>query len=131
VRFLGAVSFTELRSLYANAIAVVAPSIGYETFGMTTIEGYAQRTPAIVRDLGALPEPVLDSGGGGIVFRTESELLEALDALASDRVLRDDLGQRGYEAWLAQWSTTPHLERYFSLIHEARSLQDDAGPGLG
>ena len=64
VRFLGSVPFYELASLYAGAIAVLAASIGYETFGMTTIEGFAQKTPAIVRDLGALPEAVEESGGG-------------------------------------------------------------------
>jgi glycosyltransferase involved in cell wall biosynthesis len=129
VTFLGSVPFTRLRSLYANAVAVVAPSIGYETFGMTTIEGFANHTPAIVRDLGALPEPVLDSGGG-IVFRTTSELIDALDALQSDRALRDDLGRRGYEGWLTHWSTAPHVARYLELVDEACSLQDNSRAGF-
>ena len=63
VTFLGFVAFTELASLYKDAIAVIAPSIGYETFGMTSIEGFVHGTPAIVRDLGALPEPVRGAAG--------------------------------------------------------------------
>jgi glycosyltransferase involved in cell wall biosynthesis len=129
VTFLGSVSFMELASLYRHAVAVIAPSIGYETFGMTSIEGFVQGTPAIVRDLGALPEPVLASGGG-MVFRTDRELLEALDTLQNEPQLRDDLGRRGHEAWRARWSTRPHLERYFGLIEDVISAKDDARAGL-
>lgn len=130
VTFLGFVAFTELPSLYANAIAVIASSIGYETFGMTSIEGFANRTPAIVRDLGALPEPVLESGGG-VVYRTQQELLDALETLQGDRALRDEMGLRGYEGWRARWSTQPHLERYHALIDAALSAKDDARASLG
>jgi glycosyltransferase involved in cell wall biosynthesis len=129
VSFLGSVPFTELAYLYRNAVAVIAPSIGFETFGMTSIEGFVHGTPAIVRDLGALPEPVLASGGG-IVFRTDTELLDALDALQSDRARRDDLGRRGHEGWRARWSTEPHLERYFELIKSVVSAKHDARTGL-
>jgi glycosyltransferase involved in cell wall biosynthesis len=129
VTFLGSVPFTELASLYRDAIAVIAPSIGYETFGMTSIEGFVHGTPAIVRDLGALPEPVRASGGG-IVFRTDRELRDALDALQSDLALRDDMGRRGHEGWRARWSTEPHLERYYELIESALSAKNDARAGL-
>jgi glycosyltransferase involved in cell wall biosynthesis len=129
VSFLGSVPFTELASLYRNAVAVIAPSIGFETFGMTSIEGFVHGTPAVVRDLGALPEPVLASGGG-MVFRTDKDLLDALDTLQSDRALRDDLGRRGQEGWRAHWSTEPHLERYFELIGSVISAKHDARTGL-
>ena len=122
VRFLGALPFDELGSLYAGALAVVAASVGYETFGLTTIEGFAQRTPAIVRDRGALPEVVADSGAG-FVFRTEAELREALDALVSSPNLRGELGDRGYRAYTERWTPEAHIRAYFDLIEEAASVR--------
>ena len=122
VRFLGSVPFYELASLYARAVAVIAPSVGYETFGMTTIEGFVQKTPAIVRDLGGLPEAVIESGGG-FTYRTQQELLEAMESLRSNPALRAELGERGFQAYRERWSPEPHLSAYFDLIDEAAELR--------
>ncbi|MDX6503778.1 MAG: hypothetical protein QOE29_903 [Gaiellaceae bacterium] len=121
VRFLGRVEPQELASLYAGAIALLVPSVGFETFGVVTLEAFAQRTPAIVRDLGALPEAVQDSGAG-FVYSTQSELQEAMERLRLDRALRDELGERGHAALLELWSPRRHLEGYFAAIEEAREL---------
>lgn len=121
VRFLGRLHPDELRSLYAGAIALLVPSVGYEVFGLVTLEAFAQRTPAIVRDLGALPEPVVKSGGG-FVYRTDDELLDAMEKLRLNPDLRRELGERGHAGWLRYWSEEPHLERYFEAIEEARKL---------
>ena len=117
VRFVGRLPFEELASLYAGATAVLAASIGYETFGMTVLEGFAQKTPAIVRALGPLPEAVEESGAG-FVYRTDVELVEALETLRTDRGLRDELGGRGYAAYRERWSEEPHLRTYFGFIEE-------------
>ena len=58
VKFLGPLGQRELGALYYHALACIVPSITYETFGMTSIEAFARKTPAIVRDLG-------DPPGGG------------------------------------------------------------------
>jgi glycosyltransferase involved in cell wall biosynthesis len=119
VRFIGSVPFDELASLYAGATAVLAASIGYETFGMTVLEGFAQKTPAIVRAVGPLPEAVEESGAG-FTYRTDAELVQALEALRTNPDLRASLGQRGYAAYLERWSDEPHLRAYFSYVDEAR-----------
>ena len=121
IRFLGRVHPDALAALYADAIALIVPSVGYEVFGIVTLEAFARGTPAIVRDLGALPEAVRASGGG-FVYRTEEELLEAMEALRTDRALRDELGRRGYEGWREHWAEEPHLNGYFAAIDEARVL---------
>ena len=119
VQFLGSVPFSELGPLYANAIALLVPSIGYETFGIVTLEAFAERTPAIVRQLGGLPEAIEDSGGG-FTFATDSELIEAMEALRTQPELRRGLGERGYRGVLEHWTAEPHLRRYFDIIDEAR-----------
>jgi glycosyltransferase involved in cell wall biosynthesis len=120
VRFLGPVHGAELRRLYAGAIALLVPSLAYEAFGIVTLEAFAQGTPAIVRDLGAVPEPVVDSGGG-IVYRTDDELVAALDALRTDARLRASLGARAYAAWQERWTEAAHLDGYMTALEEARA----------
>jgi glycosyltransferase involved in cell wall biosynthesis len=124
VRFLGRKGFLELGALYRGATAVIAPSEGYETFGMTSIEGFAHRTPAIVHDRGALPEAVRESRAG-FVYKTEGELREAMARLQGDRDLRAELGARARAAYLEKWSPTAHLDAYLGLIDEL------AGPRIG
>ncbi len=120
VRFLGHVPQAGLAELYAGATALLVPSVGYEVFGLVVLEAFARGTPAIVHDLGALPELIADSGGG-LVYRTPAELVEALGRMQGDPSLRDELGQRGRSALEELWSEERHLERYFEAIDEARS----------
>jgi len=119
VRFLGRKHPSELPELYAGALALVVPSVGYEVFGIVVLEAFAQGTPAIVSDLGALPELIADSGGG-LTFRTTAELIESIDRLRVDRALRDELGRRGRAAWLERWSEGPHIDAYMRAIADVR-----------
>jgi glycosyltransferase involved in cell wall biosynthesis len=121
VHFLGRVEPAKLPQLYASALALIVPSVGFEVSGIVTLEAFAQRTPAIVRDLGALPEAVLDSGGG-FVYATEQELTEAMERIRLDPQLRRELGERGYAAWRERWSPEPHMEGYLAAIAEGREL---------
>ena len=120
VHFVGRVHPSALPSLYAGAVAVLVPSVGFEVFGIVTLEAFAQRSPAIVHDLGALPEPVVDSGGG-FVYQTPDELGEMMARLQADPDLRGELGEKGHAGWLRLWSEEPHLEGYFAAIEEARA----------
>ena len=118
IKFLGALPQQELGSLYYHALASIIPSLTYETFGMVIIESFARKTPVIVRDLGALPENVHDSGGG-FVYRTDDELLDAIGQIAASSKLRCELGEKGYQAFMKSWSTKAHLELYFDYLRNA------------
>jgi glycosyltransferase involved in cell wall biosynthesis len=98
IHFLGRLTPAQLRGVYARAIAIVVPSITFETFGQVIIKAYAARTPVIVRDLGPMPEIVAESGGG-LVFRDDASLRDAMDRLRADPALRAALGQAGYRTY--------------------------------
>ncbi|OGQ12353.1 MAG: hypothetical protein A2026_08235 [Deltaproteobacteria bacterium RBG_19FT_COMBO_46_12] len=115
IKFLGALPQRDLGALYYHALACIVPSITYETFGMIIVESFARKTPAIVRDLGALPEIIHDSGGG-FVYRTHEELLGAIRRIAASRTLRDELGEKGYRAFIEYWSREAHLKLYFNFL---------------
>jgi glycosyltransferase involved in cell wall biosynthesis len=136
IRFLGPVPQQRLGAYFVHALACVVPSITYESFGMVVIEAFARKTPVIVRDLGALPE-LVQASGGGIVFRDDAGLLAALGRLKASPGVRRELGERGYETFIRDWSREAHLARYFDLLRQAAlerfggpSSEEDAAPGL-
>ncbi len=118
IKFLGHVSQRDLGALYYHALACIVPSLTYETFGIIVIEAFARKTPAIVRDLGALPEVIEDSGGG-FVYRTEDELVGHIRQIGTSAQLRADLGNKGYQAFLRYWSREAHLRLYCQLLASA------------
>lgn len=117
IKFLGKLPQRDLGAFYYHALACMVPSVTYETFGMVIIEAFARKTPAIVRDLGALPEIIHDSGGG-VVYRTQEELLGAIHRIAGSQAFRDELGEKGYRAFVEHWSTEAHLKRYLELLRQ-------------
>ncbi len=126
VRFAGWVSQENLGQYYCHALAVLAPSVTYETFGIIVIEANARGVPVIARDLGPLPE-IVEEGGGGLVFRDQAALMRSLETVYRDPELRTRLGRQGRRAFLEKWTPRPHLEQYFSLIARARERRRARG----
>lgn len=118
IRFLGHVPQASLGACYAHAVATVVPSLTYETFGIIVIEAFMHGTPVIVRDLGSLPEIVGESGGG-LVYRTDQDLVDAVRTVADSDDLRRRLGARGREAFERLWSRRAHLRQYYDLLDSA------------
>jgi glycosyltransferase involved in cell wall biosynthesis len=117
IKFLGPRSYRDLKALYAQATAVLIPSLAYEVFGMVAIEAFAAQTPVIASDRGGLPE-LIEQSNGGFVFKTGEELIQAMEALRRDEQLRARLGKNGYEAYLKYWTEDSYMEQYFRLISE-------------
>jgi glycosyltransferase involved in cell wall biosynthesis len=115
VRFLGARTPEQLRSLYREALAVVVPSVCYETFGIILLEAFREGTPVIARRLGPFTE-IVEGSGGGLLFETEAELRSAIDALAKGAEQRRALGASGHRALLATWTESVVLKKYFEVI---------------
>ena len=115
VRLAGILDPPGLGRLFAGARAVVVPSLFFETFGYVVAEAAAVGTPAIVHDRGAPPELVA-AGGGGLTYRTEGELAEAVRRLGTDDEERAALAQRAGEAARTLWSEQRHLGGYLGLL---------------
>jgi glycosyltransferase involved in cell wall biosynthesis len=124
VHFEGRLDGAKLAALFRGARAVVVPSLVYETFGYVVLEAFAERTPVIVRDLGALPELVAESGGG-LVFDSLDGLIESSDRITAVDTLRDELGANGLAARNGVWSEEEHLKRYFDLIETCRNARGE------
>ena len=127
VCFLGYQSGPQLRRLVAEAVAVIVPSICFDISPLVILEAFRQRTPVIARDLGGMTELVEDSGGG-LVYRSDQELLAAMGSLIRNPKLRQRLADTGYQAYLHLWTPEAHLQRYLSLIDELAQRRKSGQP---
>jgi glycosyltransferase involved in cell wall biosynthesis len=82
------------------------------------MEAFRQQTPALVWNLGSMPEIIEDSGGAGFVYDNIDDLRGKMDRLCADRAFRDELGMRGYRVYKEQLSVDAHLAAYFGLIRD-------------
>ena len=115
IRFLGHLSDGDLRQAYRHAVAVIVPSICFETFGQVIVEAFTHQTPALVRNVGALPE-LIEESGGGLLYDTDTELVATMELLLDNTERRRALGRRGYEAYLRNWTAETHVQRYLELV---------------
>jgi glycosyltransferase involved in cell wall biosynthesis len=118
VRFLGRIAPEELRALYAHAVALIVPSVCFETFGIILIEAFRQGTPVVARRLGPFPE-IVDAAGGGELFETEQELVEALRRSLAGGTRRRQLGERGRNAFHRHWCERVVVPQYLDIVARA------------
>jgi glycosyltransferase involved in cell wall biosynthesis len=117
VRFLGRIAPQALHELYAGAVALVVPSVCYETFGIILIEAFRQGTPVLARRIGPFPE-IMETAGGGMLFEEGRELPMLMRQLQNDTGLRAGLAAAAQAAFERHWTEEAVLPRYFDLISE-------------
>lgn len=117
VRFLGLVPQEALASYYRNALALVVPSVCFETFGIILIEAFSHGTPVIARRIGPFPE-IVEQARAGLLFENAEELRAALRAFAESPEMRARLGEQGRAAVQEHWSEAAVVPQYLALIEE-------------
>ena len=118
VRFLGWIDRAQLDDLYARALAVIVPTVGYETFGQTVIEAFSHGAPVIARRTGPLPE-LIEKGGGGELFDDASELRDVVTRLAADDDVRCSYSERALESFTSEYCEDVVVPRYLALVEQA------------
>jgi len=117
VHFLGRVPLDDLRALYRDAIALIVPSTGFETFGIILIEAFREGIPVIARRIGPFPE-IVQAANGGLLFDDAADLLKAMARLQSDRELRTELGRNARVGYEKNWTEEAVVPQYFRLFRE-------------
>ena len=112
VRFEGLLGGQALARSFRNARAVVVPSLFPETFGYVVLEAFSVGTPVVVHEGGGALYETGFLSGGGLAYRTDSELLTAMRRMVHDRELHDELAARGFAMRMGPWSETEHLDQY-------------------
>jgi glycosyltransferase involved in cell wall biosynthesis len=124
VRFLGHVPPADLERLYRDAIALVVPSLCFETFGIILIEAFRQSTPVIARRIGPFPE-IVERSGGGLLFEGADELRAAMDRLRVDPAFRAQAATAGRKAFETHWHQSVVVPGYLSLVQRAAARKGD------
>ena len=117
IKFLGQLSPVELPALYRGARALITPSRCYEVFPMVALEAFREGTPIVARDLGPYPQ-IVEESRAGLIFDDTPSLKAALNRLARDPALREELGANGAAALASRWSEATAMRDYFALIGE-------------
>jgi len=125
VRFLGRVPPEHLDALYKHALALIVPSLCYETFGIILIEAFKQGLPVIARRLGPFPE-IVETSKGGLLFDDLRELQAALRLVEEDQARRLAMGRAGRAAFQSHWSESAVVPRYLDLVDRLRARRDSA-----
>jgi glycosyltransferase involved in cell wall biosynthesis len=118
IHFLGRVNHDQLSRYYREALAVVVPSVCFETFGIILIEAFRQGTPVIARRLGPFPE-IVEAAAAGDLFENEQELLAALRRFIDDGARRRRLGECGRRAFRRYWCESVVVPRYLDIVARA------------
>jgi glycosyltransferase involved in cell wall biosynthesis len=124
VHFTGYVSETELARLYAEAAALVFPSL-HEGFGIPTIEAMRLGVPILASGDGSLQEVV---GVAGLVAdsRKPLELATAMQKLASSAELQAELRRLGLERskdFTLETQVTRLAEVFVQTVLSARKVE--------
>ncbi|HRH79709.1 MAG TPA: glycosyltransferase [Thiobacillaceae bacterium] len=125
VTLLGALSHEEVRAEMGNALALVMPSIWYETFGLVVIEAYSCGLPVIASRLGALAELVRD-GETGLLFEPGNarDLAEKMRWARANPEAMTAMGRAARAEYEAKY--TPEINyRQLMAIYEA-ALGDES-----
>ncbi|MGB1253213.1 MAG: glycosyltransferase family 4 protein [Candidatus Promineifilaceae bacterium] len=123
VVFLGALTTVQRAHLIRNATALITPTLQQEPIGESVLEAFSQATPALVRNLGTLPDLIARSGGG-MLFDNSAELLDKMQLLLRKSQIAKRMGLRGQQAWRNYWSESQYIALYIDLVRSIQLKRD-------
>lgn len=118
VKFFGRLAPEDLSRYYKSAIALIVPSVCYETFGIILIESFKEGTPVIARKIGPFVE-IVNQCGGGLLYSNNNELVKAMQQFQGDPSYRQAMAQSARSGFENHWSEQVVLNKYFNTIRQA------------
>jgi len=126
VTFAGAQTPSQVRERMRSSDVFLHPAVS-EGFCNAVLEAQAMALPVVCSDADGLPENVVDGETGFVVPRREAAALaDKLMLLASDRVLRRRMSEKGRQRVLAQFQPADQISSFERLYH---SVLSDDSPG--
>lgn len=115
IRMLGRIDDKRiLANLYANALAVVVPSIWPENAPLVALEALACGTPVIVSDKGGLPE-IANKVDRSLIFGNINDLKDVLIHASRNSEDVPNMPRKVYEEFFTPQS---FVERYFAELRQ-------------
>jgi phosphatidylinositol alpha-mannosyltransferase len=114
---LGFLSQEELTAELASAKALVAPSLGGESFGMVLTRAFACATPVVASDIPGYRDVLTPETSLAVPPGDPEALLEAVDELLADEPAREEMGAAARELAIERYSWED-VARRLELIYE-------------
>ena len=126
VTFHGWVSGKEVNSLLEGSRALVFPSVWHEPAGLVSLDAMASGRPVIASRAGGMPE-VVEEGINGLLVKPNDTagLAQAIERLAGDEILAEQLGKAGHEAAGTRYALDGHTARLmqlYKMVQPAKNL---------
>ncbi len=103
IRWLGIVADADLKTLYQSASFTLYPSL-IEGFGLPIMESLWHARPCICHNRGSMSE-LIDAGGGlPVNVRDADTLADAIERLATDAPLYDELARQAAARTITTWN---------------------------
>ena len=112
VHFIGRLASDKISRYYRSAVALLAPSVCFETFGITLIESFREGTPVIARNIGPFVD-IVKQCDGGILYSDVDGLKNAmrrLQGVSTSRRLMASAARVGFETL---WSEASVVNMWF------------------
>ncbi|WP_184573237.1 glycosyltransferase [Streptomyces zagrosensis] len=135
VRYVGLYDAAQCRQAVARSVAVVAPSMSLETFGLVVAEAMAAGVPSVASGHGSFVELVED-GVSGLLHQPgdAASLASCLRRIAAEPARNRELGQAARRRYEQDFSPVVGLERLVEEYRTAiagRSGSGDSPPPVG
>ena len=116
ITYLGRQSALEVRAAMRKAAFLVMPSESYETFGMVSVEAFANGLPVIASRLGAMAE-IVEDGRTGLLFTPgdAADLAAKVTAAAAQPDLLRTLGQEARTCYEARYTPAVNLRALMAI----------------
>ncbi len=111
VKLLGQLNIEQLVSLYRTSTVMLMPTRVYEAYPLNIIEASVNMLPVVASRIGAV-ESIVEDKVTGLLFEPENinQIIETLNLVLSDQVMRLKLAQNGYH----YFSRLNQRDRYIS-----------------
>ena len=118
--WLGRVSREKVMKELVCSLALIVPSISYETFGLTIIEAFANGTPVIASRLGAMEE-LIEEGQTGLLFEPGNpmDLAEKVRWAAQNPQEMRRMGEAARGEFTARYAPGPNLAHLLAIYERA------------
>ncbi|MBW3599406.1 MAG: glycosyltransferase [Planctomycetes bacterium] len=125
IEALGRRPLPEVLDIVGGARLLVMPSIWYETFGRTVVEGFAKGTPALVSRLGAMRE-LVEEGRTGMCFEpgNAADLAAKVMELDSDEDRLQQMRRECRSQFESKYTAEANYRQLIAIYERAGAPQD-------
>ncbi len=122
-RMHGVLAPEHVRAEMSASVALVFPSIWYETFGLVIVEAFAAGTPVIASRLGVVPDLVRDGETGLLVEPGNAEdLAQKMRWALAHPAEMAQMGSQARRLYESRFNANSSYQRTMEIYAEAQSL---------